>query len=104
MQELSISPTIVRDIARLTTLATPGVISLTDVNGLFGRVRARGVDVTINPDRSASISLHVVASADQSLKTLGAKIQSAVIEAVDEMTGLRVRRVDVSFEDVRSVA
>jgi uncharacterized alkaline shock family protein YloU len=100
----TISPNIVRDIARLTTLATPGVMGLVDTPGMLGRTQYRGVEVSMDGEARAQVQLRVSAAADQSLHALGRHIQQSVAEAVDEMTGIHVTRVDVTFEDIRSLS
>ena len=101
---VSISPNIVKDIARLTTLATPGVTGLVETHGVLGRTQFRGVEVTMDGAQRASVHLRVSAAADQSLHALGRTIKQAVAEAVDEMTGIHVTTVDVTFEDIRSLS
>jgi uncharacterized alkaline shock family protein YloU len=97
----TISPDIIKDVARLTTLATPGVLALVDATGLLGRVKYRGVEVDMDGEHAA-IRLHVVAATGHNLRELGAEVQRAVADAVDEMTGMYVKRVDVTFEDARN--
>lgn len=99
----SISPDVIRDVARITTLATPGVLSLVDqptVISIVPRETFRGVDVSLN-DQNAQISLHLVASQDAALMELGKQIQKSVSEAVEEICGVNVSAVNVTFEDVR---
>ena len=98
----SISPDIVRDIARITTLATPGVLSLVDAqSGMLQRNAFKGVEVIMNGD-AAIVSLHLTAETDQSLVALGNQIKHNVTDAVDEITGIKIESVSVTFEDVRN--
>lgn len=102
---LTVSPDVVREVARVTALATPGVLALVDKPGApSARTDPyRGVEVILR-DRRAHLRVRVVAAADISLMALGQKLQSEVAEAVREIVGLDVTAVDVTFEDVRNPA
>ncbi|HQV69758.1 MAG TPA: Asp23/Gls24 family envelope stress response protein [Thermoflexales bacterium] len=103
ISNVSVSPDVIRDVARITTLATPGVLSLVDqptVISIVPREAFRGVDVMLN-DQNAQISLHLIAADDAALMELGKDIQKNVCEAVEEICGVNVSAVNVSFEDVR---
>lgn len=101
---ISISPDIVKDIARLTTLATPGVVGLADApTSVLHRSPPKGVDVEMIGEL-ARITLHVTAATDQSLPALGAMIKRKIAGAVEEIAGIKVESISVSFEDVRIAA
>ena len=98
----SISPDIIKDIARITTLATPGVVGLVDAHGsVLQRNAFKGVEVTMDGD-AAIVAVHVTAATDQSLIALGNQIKLNVAGAVDEITGIKIASVRVTFEDVRN--
>ncbi len=99
---VSISPDVVREVARITTLATPGVLALVDKPGARNASRDafRGVEVAVR-DKRAHVRLRLVAAADVSLIELGHKLQTDVSSAVAELVGMDVTAVDVTFEDVR---
>lgn len=99
---VSISPDVVREVARITTLATPGVLALVDKPGAqhASRDAFRGVEVAVR-DKRAHVRLRLVAAADVSLIELGHKLQTDVSSAVAELVGMNVTAVDVTFEDVR---
>ena len=100
---ISVSADVIRDVAKVTTLATDGVLGLVDhpvVISVPPREAFRAVDVLLK-DEKAHISLHIVAADNVSLVELGKTIQHSVAEAVDEMCGVEVYAVDVSIEDVR---
>ncbi len=102
---VSISPDVVREVARITTLATPGVLALVDKPGAQhgSRDLFRGVEVAVRDSR-AHVRLRLVAAADISLIELGRKLQTDVASAVAELVGMDVTAVDVTFEDVRNPA
>ena len=103
--DLKISADVVREVARVTTLATPGVLALVDKPGAPATPRDpyRGVEVNVRDSR-AHVRLRVIAAADISLVGLGQKLQADVAEAVLEIVGMEVTAVDVTFEDVRKSA
>ena len=99
---VSISPDTIKDIARLSTLATPGVVGLADSPAnMLQRAAFKGVEVTM-VNEIASISLHVTATTDQSLMALGNQIKHNVAEAVAEIAGIKIESINVAFEDVRT--
>jgi uncharacterized alkaline shock family protein YloU len=102
---VSISPDVVREVARITTLATPGVLALVDKPGAqrASRDAFRGVEVAVRDNR-AHVRLRLVAAANISLLELGQKLQTDVASAVAELVGMDVTAVDVTFEDVRNPA
>ena len=125
MGKVTISPDVVREVARITTLATPGVLRLAEKPGSreSSRGDTGGVEIMIQDDpdqRDASIlahastlaqnlmrvrvHVHVLAAADLPLSKLGQQIQTNVIGAVAEIAGIEVTCVDVTFVDVRSQA
>lgn len=96
---VTISPNVVREVARITTLATPGVMAISERQ--IGRSTTEpGVYVRVQ-DNSVSIKLRVIAATDVPLHKLGEQIQAAVASAITEIAGMSVSTVDVSFEDVR---
>ena len=100
---VTISPDVVREVARITTLATPGVLAMVERTGARSGGNAGGVDVVVQ-DEKVQVRLRVIAAADIPLFKLGQQIQSNVAGAVAEIAGMTVTSVDVSFEDVRSKA
>jgi uncharacterized alkaline shock family protein YloU len=97
---VTVSPDVIRTIVRNTVLAMPSVRGLVDhTRALRPRNSFRGVEVRVTDDEVRA-RLHVLAAADTSLVELGRQIQAHVRNAVEEIVGLRVRAVDVYFEDV----
>lgn len=112
--KVTISPDVVREVARITTLATPGVLAMAERPvgrntvdpgvSVVVQAAAPGEDASAgaNGKRTLQITLHVIAAADQPLQRLGQQIQSNVAGAIAEIAGMVVASVDVTFEDVRS--
>jgi uncharacterized alkaline shock family protein YloU len=97
---VTVEPTVLETIARLTTLEVPGVegIAERDVDRLLGVV-GKSVAVQVKDGR-VLVDLHIVAGADQSLLQLGRKVQHEVTRAVQQMIGMPVEAVNVHIEDV----
>ena len=102
--KVTISPDVIRDVARVTTLATSGVLAMAERQPRHKHSPIdTGVDVEME-DEQASIRLRVIASVNQPLLKLGEQIQTTVASAIAEIAGITVTSVDVSFEDVRTKA
>ncbi len=102
---VTIHPSVLTTVARLTTLATPGVARMSDewrltVERMLGRSgRASGVDLCIK-DNAVTIDLYVVAEAEANLLRLGQALQSEVSRAIQGMVGMEVLAVNVHIQDV----
>jgi uncharacterized alkaline shock family protein YloU len=102
---VTIHPTVLTTVARLTTLATPGVARMSDkcrlsVERALGRSgRASGVDLCIR-NNTATIDLYVVAEPEAHLPRLGQALQSEVSRAIQDMVGMEVLAVNVHVQDV----
>lgn len=94
---ITIAPDVVRAIVRTTVLAMSGVLAMADTD----REKRNGVVVKLEANHCATVSVHVIASAEVSLMALGHKIQQDVADVVQEVAGLCVTQVSVSFANVR---
>jgi uncharacterized alkaline shock family protein YloU len=102
--KVTISPDVIREVARITTLATQGVLAMAERPVPHARgLTEPGVDVNIQ-DEQVLIGLHVIAAVDAPLHKLGQQIQANVSNAIHEIAGMTVTAVNVTFEDVRSKA
>ena len=96
-----LSPDVMRDVARITTLATPGVLAMASAPEHGRKGKVDGVEVEML-ESGARIRLRVIAAVNLPLQNLGEQIQSNVASAIAEITGMTASAVDVIFEDVRS--
>jgi uncharacterized alkaline shock family protein YloU len=102
---VTIHPTVLTTVARLTTLATPGVARMSgqgrlSVERVLGRSgRASGVDLSVR-NSAATIDLYVVAEPEAHLLRLGQTLQSEVSRAIQDMVGMEVLAVNVHVQDV----
>ena len=112
--KVTISPEVVVQVARITTLATPGVLGLVDPSGKPAaerpprpraaepgeRDRSRGITASVE-DHIARIHLNVIAASDAPLLKLAEHIRDNVANAITEIVGIETTVVHVTFEDVR---
>ncbi len=102
---VTVHPSVLATVARLTALATPGVARLSgDRRQGVGRVLPRlgswgGVDLSIC-DEAITVDLYVVAEAETSLSRLGQKLQAEVSRAIQGLVGVDVLAVNVYIQDV----
>lgn len=102
---VTVHPSVVATVARLTALAIPGVVRLSSsqrygVGRMLPRSSVgRGVGVSFS-DGAITVELHVVAEAQVNLIELGQRLQSEVSRAIRNLIGMEVRAVDVCFQDV----
>ena len=97
---VTVEPTVLETIARLTTLGVPGVVDIAerDVDRLLG-MAGKSVVVQVREGR-VYVDVHIRAGPDQSLLQLGRKVQYEVTRAVQQMIGMPVDAVNVHIEDV----
>lgn len=109
MGTVRISPQVLATIARLTTLAVPGVGRMyrdltSDVDRFFkGKVATDGVRIEV-ADNAVAVDIYVVAKPHTNLYELGRKIQTDVSRAITEMVGMPVISVDVHIEEIETTA
>lgn len=102
-----ISPQVLSTIARLTTVAVPGVLRMyRDLPGgvdrlLKGRGVGDGVRIEVVDD-AVTVDLYIVVASDVSMFDLGREIQSRVARAIKDMVGMPVLAVNVHIENVGS--
>jgi uncharacterized alkaline shock family protein YloU len=98
-----IAPEVLITIAKLSTLAVPGVARMAAVPGGMDRYFKRGyadgvriqvVNHTINAD------LHIVVKGEANMHTVSAAVKQEVARALNEMVGMEARAVNVHVEDV----
>lgn len=102
---VTVHPSVVATVARLTALAIPGVARLGSSQRYgVGRMLPRssmghGVNVSFS-DGAITVELHVVAEAQVNLIELGQRLQSEVSRAIRNLIGMEMRAVDVRVQDV----
>jgi uncharacterized alkaline shock family protein YloU len=102
--KVTIAPSVLTTIVRLTALEQEGVHRLAPVprpmRGLLTGSRAdEGILLGVGDD-GVSVELHVVAEANANMLKLGDTLQTEVTRAIEEMVGLPVKSIDVYIDDV----
>ena len=101
---LKISRDVLATIARYATMEIEGVASLasftTNIRGwLLKKQSAKPITIDLNDD-IAAIDIHVNIKAGVNIPQTAEKIQSAVKEAVQNMTGIAVSRVNINMAGI----
>jgi uncharacterized alkaline shock family protein YloU len=101
--KVTIAPTVLTTIVRLTTLEQRGVRRLMPVppkvRGLLaGGAVEEGIFVEVT-NAGVQVELHVAADADVNLLKLGESLQNNITRAIEEMVGLSVASVDVHIDE-----
>ncbi len=103
--QVTIAPEVLVTIVQLTTQDIPGVHQLTanwarGVNRFFGNTGVgAGVHVDVH-EHQISIDLYVIVEHSVSMLQLARQIQTQVARAVEEMTGMGIKAVNVHITDV----
>lgn len=98
----SIAPGVLFTIARLTALSVPGVVALAPVPGV-GRVMRRGGNLGVLldvHDQRVTVELHLILAANTNVRTVCRAVQADVAQAIEQMVGMPVDRVDVHVQDI----
>lgn len=102
---IRISDDVVSTIAGLAAVDTPGISAMSGgmseglARRLSGKNMQRGVSVEVG-ELEAAIDLRVIVNYGCRIQDVCADLQRNVIEAVENMTGLRVIEVNVKVEGV----
>jgi uncharacterized alkaline shock family protein YloU len=103
--DVTVHPSVLATVARLTALATPGVARLSTVRRRgMRRMLSRlgswgGVDLSVR-DGAIAVDLYIIAEAEAALMRLGHNVQSEVRRAIRDLVGMEVLEVNVYIQDV----
>ncbi|MGQ9813538.1 MAG: Asp23/Gls24 family envelope stress response protein [Candidatus Roseilinea sp.] len=108
--KVTIAPEVVLQVARITTLATPGVLGLVEETSRHSvsagsplKHTLRGIVASIE-DGAARIRVHIIAASNVPLTQLARQLQVNIANAIAEIAGIETAAVDVTVEDVLAVA
>ncbi len=98
---VTIDPEVLVTIARLTTLAVPGVTRMvpSGMRDWLRRTSSEGVQIAVEQDR-VRVELCIAVAADTNLRDVARAIQSQVARAIRDMVGMDVEAINVRIEDV----
>ena len=97
-----ISEDVVASIITLSVKDVEGVVSLSikpgaDIADMFGKKNwGKGMKIQIAEDNTLSVSCNILMKYDHSVVEVATAVQSAVTNAVESMTGVKVTAVDVN--------
>ncbi len=97
--KITVAPQVLETIARLTTLAVPGVARMVSPQGVQRLIRRDGVKLEI-VGNNVRVELHIVTDPDVNMLGVSHQIQAEVTRAIQDMVGMGVQSVDVRIEDV----
>jgi uncharacterized alkaline shock family protein YloU len=100
--KITVEPTVLETIARLTTQKVKGVARIAQKNDVerFLGIGRKSVEVRVNEEGHVSVDLHLLAEPDVSLLRLGKNVQREVMEAIQKMIDMPVKDINVYIEDV----
>lgn len=99
--KVTIAPKVLVNIARLTTLAMPGVayICSTGIRSLFGGRENGGIDIEIE-DGQVTVDVRIAVEHGVNILQLSRTLQSKIARAIQNMVGMEVAAVNVYIAKV----
>ncbi len=101
--KITVSPDVLITIARLSTLAVPGVSQMAPVPGgvnrLFRRGSGDGVRIEIEQN-TVFADLYFVVKQDVNIREVSRNVQKQVARAIQEMVGMEIGHVNIHIEDI----
>ena len=99
----TIDPSVLTNIAKLTSLSVPGVIKMStgphSVDSLIKKNYSDGVKIEVE-NNTVYIDLYLVLKADVELMKTSRSVQQKVSRAITEMVGMEIGHVNVHIEDI----
>ena len=103
--EIQIANEVVAAIASISASEIEGVITMSgniknELVGRFGsKKNAKGIKVTVD-DNEAEVDIEITMKYGYSIPETSAKVQDRIAQSINEMTGLKVNRVNVNIAGV----
>ena len=99
----TIAPEVVNTIARLTTLATPGVSRMDSPSGSLPagspRQETEGVHIRIKDDQIFA-DLYIVIKGNENVRLVAEAVQKRVSRAISEMIGMEIAQLDIHVTNI----
>ncbi len=99
----TVSPDVLVTIARLATLAVPGVSRMAPVPGgvnrLFRRGESNGVRLEVE-DNTVFADLYIILKGDVNLREVSRNVQKQVARAIQEMVGMEIGHINIHIVDI----
>ena len=100
---ITVSPDVLVTIARLSTMAVPGVSHMAPipggVNRLFRRGSGDGVRIEIEQN-TVFADLYFAVKQDVNIREVSRNVQKQVARAIQEMVGMEIGHVNIHIEDI----
>ena len=99
--KVTIAPGVLVSIARLTTLAMPGVAGFcpTGVRSLLGNKEGGGVQLVVEDDQ-VTVDVRIAVEHGTNILQLSQELQTKIARAIQNMVGMNVATVNVYIADV----
>ena len=99
----TVSPDVLVTIARLSTLAVPGVSRMASVPGGVNRLfrRGSGDGVRIETEQNTVFAdLYFAVKQDVNIREVSRNVQKQVARAIQEMVGMEIGHINIHIEDI----
>ncbi len=108
--KMTIDPEVVATYAGSVAVECFGIVGMAAVNVKDGLVKllkkdylSHGINVTIDETNNLTIDFHVIIAYGVSINSLIDNLFSSVKYKVEEFTGLKIKKINVSVEGVRVI-
>lgn len=99
----TVSPDVLVTIARLSTLAVPGVSRMAPVPGGVNRLFRRGIGDGVRIEIEENMvfaDLHFTVKQDVNIREVSRNVQKQVARAIQEMVGMEIGHINIHIEDI----
>ena len=107
---VTINPDVIATYAGSVAVECFGIVGMAAVNMKDGLVKllkrdylSHGINVTIDDNNEISIDFHVIVSYGVSIFTVSDNLIETVKYRVEEFTGMKIKKINISVEGVRVV-
>ena len=107
---VTINPDVIATYAGSVAVECSGIVGMAAVNMKDGLVKllkrdylSHGINVTIDDNNEISIDFHVIVSYGVSIFTVSDNLIETVKYRVEEFTGMKIKKINISVEGVRVI-
>ena len=107
---VTIDPDVIATYAGSVAVECFGIVGMAAVNMKDGLVKllkrdylSHGINVTIDDNNEISIDFHVIVSYGVSIFTVSDNLIETVKYGVEEFTGMKIKKINISVEGVRVI-
>ncbi len=107
---VTIDPEVIATYAGSVAVECFGIVGMAAVNMKDGLVKllkrdylSHGIQVTVDDENEISIDFHVIISYGVSLFTVTDNLKETVKYRVEEFTGMKIKKINISVEGVRVI-